>query len=133
VVECAARMGGGYFEELIGAVFGINRMRMLIDLFLGNLQTTSSAFRGHAAARRIVVYGPPTHWTFRNPEILTRDRRVRLAWPGTLSQIDRLLAGPPFDFNNTLFEFLVLEDSAEKAASLADEIIRQAIVLESMP
>jgi hypothetical protein len=36
------------------------------------------------------------------------------------------MAGPPFDFNNTLFEFMALGESAREAEELANGIIGEA-------
>ncbi len=126
VVESAARMGGGYFEELIDAVFGIHRMGMLIGMYLGSVPAQAPACRVHAAARRVVVYGAQRMRMLRNPEILTRSSRIKLVWPLHVDQINRSMAGPPFDFNNTLFEFMALGESAREAEELANGIIGEA-------
>ena len=131
VIESAARMGGGYFEDLTNAVFGINRMGVLIGMFLGNEPTQAPECRVHAAARRLVVYGAQRMRILGNPEILTRDSRVKLVWPYNIDDISRSLAGPPFDFNNTLFEFIALGESSREASELANAIVREARVMES--
>lgn len=130
VVESAARMGGGYFENLIDAVFGINRMEMLIEMFCGTAPKCVPVPVVHAAARRVVVYGEPRMRVLSNPEILTRDSRIKLVWPQSVGAINRPIAGPPFDFNNTLFEFIALGNSAQEATELADSIIHEAELLE---
>ena len=130
VVESAARMGGGYFENLLDAVYGINRMEMLIEMFCGIVPRWVPEALVHAAARRVVVYGAPSMRVLSNPEILTRDSRIKLVWPQSVGAISRQIAGPPFDFNNTLFEFLALGDSTQEATELADSIIRDTKLLE---
>lgn len=126
VVECAARMGGGYFENLFQEVYGLNRMEMMASLFRGDRTIAKPVARAHAAARRIVVYGPRRMRSLENGPHLFADSRVRLVWPPSPSKIDRELAGPPFDFNNTLFEFISLGNSAGEAESLADALVAQA-------
>jgi hypothetical protein len=128
VVECAARMGGGYFENLFQDVYGINRMAMLIDLYLGRSTTTAPIPRLHAAARRLVVYGPAQPRKLRNAHDLFADDRGRLVWPDAITKIDRELAGPPSEFNNTLCEFIAFGASGEEAAELADKLIAEADV-----
>ena len=128
VVECAARMGGGYFENLFTEVYGINRMSMLIDLYLGRDVTREPAPHRHAAARRLVVYGPASRRSLRKADTLFSDRHIRLIWPDTIAKIDRELAGPPFDFNNTLCEFIAVGATSEEAAELADRLLAQAEV-----
>ncbi len=126
VVEAAARMGGGYFEDLIQMVFGIHRMSVLIRMYLGNEPAQTPAPRVHAAARRVVVYGAERIRQLHNPEILTRDSRIKLVWPRSADEINRKLAGPPFDFNNTLFEFIALGEGARDAEELAAATIAEA-------
>jgi len=128
VVECAARMGGGYFENLFQDVYGINRMAMLIDLCLGRSTTAAPTPRLHAAARRLVVYGPAQLRKLRNAHDLFADDRVRLVWPDAITKIDRELAGPPSEFNNTLCEFIAFGASGDEAAELADKLVAEADV-----
>jgi hypothetical protein len=125
VVECAARMGGGYFENLFQEVYGINRTKMLMDLFLESSSIEQPRPRQHAAARRIVVYGTAQRRRLTGAEQIFDDAAVKLVWPSAVSQIDRELAGPPFDFNNTLCEFVV---SGLQAVEAADRIIARAVV-----
>lgn len=133
VVECAARMGGGYFEDLFRDVYGIDRMGMLIDLHVGGDPIPAPAARLHAAARRIVVYGPARLRTLEDAEALFAADRVTLVWPATAAMIDRELAGPPFDFNNTLCEFIARGSTGEEAAALADRLVENAVVRTSEP
>ena len=133
VVESAARMGGGYFEELIETVFGIDRMGMLIGMYRGNAPSQAPASRVHAAARRVVVYGAERMRILRNPEILTRDSHIKLVWPRRVDQINRIMTGPPFDFNNTLFEFMAVGTSAREAEARADGVLEEAILSECGP
>lgn len=128
VVECAARMGGGYFENLFCEVYGLNRMDALLALFLDDKPMVKPIPRVHAAARRVVVYGPSRKRSLENGESLFASDRVKLVWPTSPAKIDRELAGPPFDFNNTLFEFLALGKSADEAQSLADNLLVQALI-----
>lgn len=131
VVECAARMGGGYFENLFREVYGLNRMEMLVTLFRGAESMPEPLPRTHAAGRRVVVYGAPRLRTVPNAVHLLSQENVRLVWPARVQDIDRELAGPPFEFNNTLFEFIVTGGSAEQVASLADEVVAGARVRTS--
>lgn len=128
VVESAARMGGGYFENLFREVYGLNRMESLVSIFLKDKSMTEPVPRVHAAARRVVVYGPSRKRSLENGEVLFASDRVKLVWPKSPAKIARELAGPPFDFNNTLFEFLALGNSAEEAQSLADDILVQTLI-----
>ena len=133
VVECAARMGGGYFENLFREVYGVDRMAMLVDLYLGRSAITAPAPRRHAAARRLVVYGSKKRRTLPNAQDLFSDERVRLVWPDDIAKIDRELAGPPFDFNNTLCEFIAVGASGDEAIALADHIVAAANVRTTEP
>ena len=133
VVECAARMGGGYFEHLFDVVYGIDRMAMLIDLHLGRAPPAPPRPRRHAAARRLVVYGPPRQRTLVNAPCLFADERVNLVWPAAISEIDRVVAGPPFTFNNTLCEFIAVGATCDDASAVADRIIADADVTTSEP
>jgi len=126
VVECAARMGGGYFEHLFDTVYGIDRMQILIDMYCGDPLPGMPVAKTYAAARRVVVYGPQRHWSLANAAELFDPEHVRLLWPESVAAIDRELAGPPDNFNNTLCEFLVLSSSADEAVKLADELLIKA-------
>lgn len=128
VVECAARMGGGYFENLFQDVYGINRMAMLIELYLGRSITTAPMPRLHAAARRLVVFGPQCRTILRNACELFSDERIRLVWPDTIAKIDRDLSGPPFEFNSTLCEFIAVATTGKEASDLADRAVALADV-----
>jgi hypothetical protein len=66
--------------------------------------------------------------TLENAEALFANEDVRLVWPAHVAAIDRELAGPPFEFNNTLVEFMVLGSSGEKAALLANRLVADASV-----
>jgi hypothetical protein len=126
VVECAARMGGGYFERLFEEVYGIQRMQILMDMYCGEPLPGMPVAKTHAAARRVVVYGPKRHWHLANAAELFGPDHVLLLWPESTADISRELAGPPDDFNNTLCEFAVLAGSAEEAVKHADELLRRA-------
>lgn len=128
VIECAARMGGGYFENLFALAYDLNRLRMLIDLHVGSHAVAPPEIRRHVAARRIVVSGPSRYRALENAATLFSDPRVTLVWPSAVSHIDRELAGPPHDFNNTLCEFIVCGRSGMEAAALADDIVARAVV-----
>lgn len=126
VVECAARMGGGYFENLFNDVYDIQRMQMLVEMYCGAELSVPPIARAYAAARRIVVYGARKRWKLANATELFESEHVKLLWPEAISAISRELAGPPDDFNNTLCEFVVLSPSAAEATSLVDRILSQA-------
>jgi len=133
VIECAARMGGGYFENLFALAYDLNRLRMLIDLHVGKDAIPTPVIRRHAAARRIVVDGPSRPRTLENAVALFADPRVTLVWPPTPAHIDREVAGPPHDFNNTLCEFIVCGSTGAEAAAVADEIVAHAVVRTLRP
>jgi hypothetical protein len=48
---------------------------------------------------------------------------VRLLWPASVSEINRELAGPPVDFNSTLFEFVAFGSSADEADLVAERLL----------
>ena len=125
VIECAARMGGGYFETLYREVYGINRLRVLASLFSSSESMRIPVPKTHASARRVVVYGPLKMRTVANVETLFHDKSVRLLWPSSVSEINRKLAGPPVDFNNTLFEFVAFGSSADEADMIADRLLER--------
>jgi biotin carboxylase len=78
VIECAARMGGGYFETLCREVYGINRLRVLALLFSGRESIPIPVAKTYAAARRVVVYGPSKMRIVANIETLFQDKSVKL-------------------------------------------------------
>jgi biotin carboxylase len=131
VIECAARMGGGYFEQLIEEVYGIDRLRVLIDLFLGRDLPCRAEPRCQVAARRFVVYGGPRRMELLNPEEVLSAAGIRLIWPKTPDLIGRTIAGPPDDFNNTLFEYFAYGETAAEARSRADDALRRARISQS--
>jgi biotin carboxylase len=128
VVECAARMGGGYFETLYREVYGINRLRVLASLFSSSDSMPIPMAMRYATARRVVVYGPAQMRTVANLETLFHDTHARLLWPLSVSEINRSLAGPPVDFNNTLFEFIAFGSSAAEADMVADRLLERVDV-----
>lgn len=125
VIECAARMGGGYFETLYREVYGINRLRVLALLFSSGDSLPIPVAKTHASARRVVVYGPSKMRIVANIETLFQDKSVRLLWPSSVSEINRKMAGPPVDFNNTLFEFIAFGSSADEADMTADHLLER--------
>jgi hypothetical protein len=42
-----------------------------------------------------------------------------------VSEINRKLAGPPVEFNNTLFEFVAFGSSADEADMVADHLLER--------
>jgi hypothetical protein len=50
-----------------------------------------------------------------------------------VDQINRIMTGPPFDFNNTLFEFMAVGTSAREAEARADGVLDEAILSECGP
>lgn len=125
VIECAARMGGGYFETLYREVYGINRLRDLALLFSSGDSMPIPMAKTYATARRVVVYGPSRMRIVANIETLFHDQSVRLLWPASVTEINRKLAGPPVEFNNTLFEFVAFGSSADEADMVADHLLEQ--------
>jgi biotin carboxylase len=128
VIECAARMGGGYFETLYREVYGIDRLRVLASLFSSRDSIPMPVARTHATARRVVVYGPARMRIVKNAETLFHDKRVKLLWPASVSAINRKLAGPPINFNNTLFEFVALGSTSDEAEMVADCLLERVNV-----
>jgi biotin carboxylase len=128
VIECAARMGGGYFETLYREVYGIDRLRVLASLFSSRDSIPIPVARTHATARRVVVYGPARMRIVQNAETLFHDKRVRLLWPASVSAINRKLAGPPIDFNNTLFEFVAFGSTSDEAEMVADRLLERVSI-----
>ena len=126
VIECAARMGGGYFETLFQQVYGLDRMQMLMLLFCSANLPEKPAVQAFAAARRLVVYGPLGMRILPAATDLFRAANVKLIWPKDTATISRKLAGPPIEFNNTLFEFVAFGSSALAAQSVADNLLLQA-------
>jgi hypothetical protein len=125
VIECAARMGGGYFETLYREVYGINRLRVLASLFSSGDSMPIPMAKTYATARRVVVYGPSKMRTVANIETLFHGKNVRLLWPDSVSKVNRQLAGPPVEFNNTLFEFVAFGSSADEADMVADHLLER--------
>jgi biotin carboxylase len=125
-VECAARMGGGYFETLFQEVYGLHRMQMLMLLFCSPDLPQKPAVQAFAAARRLVVYGSLGRRVLPAAAELFRPANVKLIWPEDPAAISRELAGPPIEFNNTLFEFVALGSSPASAQSVADNLLLQA-------
>lgn len=125
VIESAARMGGGYFEALYREVYAIDRLRVLAALFSSRDPRPMPVARTHAAARRVVVNGPARMRIVNDLETLFLDKRLKLLWPASIAAINRELAGPPVDFNNTLFEFVALGSSADEAELMADQLLER--------
>lgn len=125
-IECAARMGGGYFETLFQRVYGLDRMQTLMLLFCSADLPEKPAVQAFAAARRLVVYGPLGRRVLPAAADLFRAANVKLIWPEDAAAISRELAGPPVEFNNTLFEFVAFGSSAAAAQSVADNLLLQA-------
>lgn len=125
-IEVAARMGGGYFEQLIEEVYGIDRMRVLLDLHLERPLPEKPAARCTIAARRVVTYGIERIVSRFNPGAVFGANGVRLIWPESPAAINRLVVGPPHDFNNTVFEFFARGASPAEAIALADATERKA-------
>ena len=129
-IECAARMGGGYFEQLIRAAWGIDRMDWLIRLFSGAALPARVDAPRPVCGRRYVVYGPPRAYQLKNAQQLFATPGIQLIWPEKMEHIDRVLTGPPLEFSNTLFEYMAEGDSQVAALSVAERVLKQAAVSE---
>jgi hypothetical protein len=116
-------MGGGYFETLYREVYGLDRLRVLASLFSGRDSLPIPVAKIHATARRVVVYGPSKMRFVANAQTLFHEKNVRLLWPASASEINRELAGPPVDFNSTLFEFVAFGSSADEADLVAERLL----------
>lgn len=123
VVETAARMGGGYFDALFALVYGFDRMQLLIQLHsFGRESLMINDPQLHAAARRIVVYGPSRFYRIDSLDHAFDDASIKLLWPNSPQKIERELAGPPDEFTNTLFEFVAIASTPQEAAAKADSL-----------
>ncbi|MFI5302966.1 MAG: acetyl-CoA carboxylase biotin carboxylase subunit family protein, partial [Polyangiales bacterium] len=98
VVEVAARMGGGYHEELIDAVYELDRMRLLIDLHLGPLTLPPLVPRAVVVGRRVVTSGVTFVRPLRSIAALVERRGARLVFPSDDRQISRVVVGPPYGY-----------------------------------
>lgn len=129
VVEVAARMGGGYHEELIDAVYGLDRVRMLIDLHLGTVARAPLVPRAVVAGRRVVTSGVRFVRPLRSIAALLEQRRAQLLFPRGDREMSRVVVGPPYGYKNTVFEYLVARSTAADALRDAAEIERAARLL----
>lgn len=126
-IEAAARMGGGYFEQLTLRAWGIDRMAALIDLHLG-LPLPGDAPRQHVVGRRVLVNG--VRWVaLRRGAAACARPGVQLVWPASISAVRRIAVGPPHDFKNTLLEYVVGADTPAGADRLADTVEAEATPL----
>lgn len=130
-IECAARMGGGYFEDLIRTAWSIDRMDWLIRLFRGERMPEYRPIPQPVSGRRLVVYGDSRRRTLANATALFKRRNVKLLWPDIPEKISRSLAGPPSEFNNTLFEFMTFGSTPSEVRRDADAILLNAQIIET--
>lgn len=129
VVEAAARMGGGYFGEMIQRVYGLDCFRMLMDLHIGKTNFRCPSPRQIVAGRRIIAYG--VKWVLGVSGNLRRSLLrddLGLVWPENLTDVRRLLIGPPFGYKNTILEFLATAGTSERAEALAATVAAGARV-----
>jgi hypothetical protein len=124
-------MGGGYFEDLIRAAWNIDRMDWLIRLFRGELIPEYRSTPLPVSGRRYVVYGDSRYRALANASELFRGGNVKLLWPDVPEKISRLLAGPPSEFNNTLFEFMTFGSAPSEVRRDADAILSKALITEA--
>lgn len=129
-IECAARMGGGYFENLIRAAWNIDRMDWLIRLFSKTALPTFTQPPRPVCGRRFVVYGPPRSRNLKNAQQLFSSPNIQLIWPAETCHINRVLSGPPAEFSNTLFEFMAVGSDPASVMSLAEQTLESAVVSE---
>jgi biotin carboxylase len=122
VVEAAGREGGGYFAQLVAAVYGIDRWALLVELHLGTLDVPALEPRRAVVGRRIVTRGVTWVASARHAARAFALPGVRLVWPGEPARLARVVVGPPFGYKNTIVEFLATADTAEAAAALARRV-----------
>lgn len=125
VIEAAARMGGGYFGEMIQLVYGIDRLRILMDAFrdapLSFPEKPRTAVKGHRIVGMGLTFAGKLEKIGRE---MTRSKSIKLVWPEKPEDIKKVIIGPPFGYKNTLFEYFIVQDDPEAA---------QRIFMETLP
>lgn len=123
VIEAAARMGGGYFGQMIELVYGLDQMRLLMDIHLGAPSQAQPFPKITVVGRRIISFGisyvAAIWWkgsTNRAPE------GMLLIWPNRLNDAVRVIIGPPFAYKNTIFEYFCANRDAAEALRSAERI-----------
>ena len=123
IVEVASRMGGGYFGRMIEKVYGINRLRMLLNLHLSVLSMSPINARTTVIGRRIVVNGLVYVTAIRDFPIQSETNSdVCLIWPSSTDAARRLVIGPPFGYKNTVLEFFITHIDPDEAQRIAKRI-----------
>lgn len=123
-IEIAARMGGGYHEELIHEVYGIDRLKTLMGIMLGELDSLPDHPKRRAVGVRSLYNG--VGYMLRHPNVLALDGQndVAMIWPEQLRGRKRVIIGPPLGYKNTLFEFIVTGHDAESLITRAQTLLQ---------
>jgi len=130
IIEAAARMGGGYFEEMIQEVYGIDRMRLLIDIHLQKKIDKLPLPLKIVNGRRIVSYGMAYVLRVYGVNKILENHNARLVWPGNPKKMKRLVIGPPYDYKNTIFEYFITGQSMAEIENICRKLDNELMILK---
>lgn len=125
VVEAAARMGGGYFDQMIELAYGVDQMRLLIDLHIATCAPRTLIPRVAVVGKRIgsfgISYVIAVRWGGEKEQL---PDGMRLIWPRSLKDVRGFFIGPPFAYKNTILEYFCADIDVAKALRRAEHIKR---------
>lgn len=125
VIEAAARMGGGYHEDLIEQVYGVDRLAWLMALYGERPIPSLPPAQNYTMGCRVVTNGAV--WQLRQPRTadLLNEQGVCMAWPENDQQRPRLVLGPPTGFKNTVYEFVLTGEKPDSMRLQRDRLFEK--------
>jgi hypothetical protein len=115
VMEAAARMGGGYFSTAIELVYGINMKKSLFDFFVNKTLPSPREGSKSVIAFRELAFG--TTFVFKSSiNSKYKDNENFMLFNSKLPD-GKFFIGPPYNFTNTILEYLIVAETFSEACS----------------
>ena len=122
IIEVAARMGGGYFQQMIQEVYGVDRIELLMSVMKGRDILPLGPPRKVVIGKRIVGYGAKYVWRMDGLDKLRRSSGISVIGCQLNTNGRGLIVGPPYGYLNSLFEYFVFGETAQQALSTLEEM-----------
>lgn len=128
IIEVAARMGGGYFQQMIQEVYGVDRIELLMSVMKGRDILPLRPPRKVVIGKRGVGYGVKYVWRMDGLDKLRRSSSISVVECQLNTHGRGLIVGPPYGYLNSLFEYFVFGETAQQALSTLKEMEQLMVV-----
>lgn len=121
VMEIAARMGGGYTRELVGAAYGLDMLSAWFEFVRWGTRPTLGPAQAHAQGQRFVVPGVAFVWNLGctgHPDALLVERESSHRRRG-------FALGTPYSYEGTVAAYILRAPSRRELDVLRAEMVRK--------